>query len=134
MKKVPKYKGSVLLIAVFVIALLSTLVIGMLQINTEEIQIAQYQVNAAKAMLITEAGLNDAFAELRDNSGWTAGFTNKAFSDGSYTVAVTGSLPNLTVNSTGIWNNSLGATIEADVTLSDSSPYIIRVDALRVNE
>ena len=127
-------KGSVILIAVFAIALLATLVMGILQMNTEEIQLMVNHINAVEAQAIAEAGLNDAFAELRDDSSWTTGFTNKSFSGGSYTVTVAGALPNLTLESTGTSDQSFASRVEADVTVGQNSPYIIRIDNLRINE
>ena len=126
--------GSVLLIAIFATALLSAVVIGMLQMNTEEIQVMRNQIYAAQALAIAEAGLNDAFSELRVDSSWDDGFTDKSFNDDSYTVTVSGTLPNLTITSTGTSSQGFVARVEADVTVSGLSPYIIRIDNLRINE
>jgi len=126
--------GSVMLITIFVIALLSMLVCGMLQMNTEEIQLMQNQIYASVARTIAEAGLNDAYYELRSDSSWTTGFSDKSFDDGSYTVTVAGTLPNLTITSTGTSSRGFASKVEVDVTVGDSDPYIIRVDELRVNE
>lgn len=134
MKTKRKNNGSVMLMTVYVIAMMSALVIGMLQMNTEEVQLMQNHVNLAGAVATAEAGLNDAFYELRNDSSWTTGFTDKAFNGGTYTVTVSGTLPTLTVQSTGTSAQSFVARVEADVTVSTSSPYIIRVDNLRVNE
>ena len=134
MKIRQKNNGSVLLIAVFVIALLSALVMGMAQMNTEEIQLMRNHIFAAYALATAEAGLNDAFSEIRADPNWADGFTDKAFNGGSYTVTVTGSLPNRTITSTGISSEGFVAKVEADVTISSSSPYIIRIDNLRINE
>ena len=83
MKTKVRNDGSVMLMAVFVIALLSILVMGMLEMNTEEIQLMQNQIYAAEALATAEAGLNDAFAEIRADSSWTTGFTDKGFNGGS---------------------------------------------------
>lgn len=120
--------------AVFVIAMLSALVIGMLQMNTEEVQLMQNHVNSAVAMAIAEAGLNNAFAEIRMIDTWDSGFDGKSFSSGSYTVKVSGALPELTIESTGTSAQGFIARVEADVTIGTSSPYAIRVDNLRINE
>jgi hypothetical protein len=127
-------KGSVMLVAIFAIALLSTLVCGMLQMNTEEIQLMQNQIYAAGARAVAEAGLNDAYYELRSDSSWTTGFSSKSFDGGSYTVAVTGSLPSLTITSTGTSSQGFVSKVAADVTVGTVSPFVIRVDELRVNE
>ena len=65
MKVKVKNNGMVFLITVFVIALLAVLTMGILQMNTEEIQLMQNQIYAAEALVTAEAGLNDAFAEIR---------------------------------------------------------------------
>jgi len=135
MKSGFKNNGSVLLITIFVVALLSAITIGILQMNTEEIQLMRNQIRAAEALATAEAGLNDAFSELRTDPNWSAGFINKAFNGGSYTVdAITGTLPNLTITSTGTSSQGFVARVGSDVTVSSSSPYIIRIDSLRINE
>jgi hypothetical protein len=133
MKRKFGHNGSVLLIAIFVTALLSAVVIGILQMNTEEMQLMLNQIYAAEALATAEAGLNDAFAELRADSSWTAGFTDKAFAGGSYSVTVTGSLPNLIISSTGTSSHGFVAKVETDVSVGGSAPYVIRIDEMRVN-
>jgi len=116
--------------AIFATALLSVLVMGMLQMNTEEIQIVQNQIFAAEALAIAEAGLNDAFSELRVDPNWNAGFTDKAFNDGSYTVNVNGS----TITSTGTSSRGFVGRARVDATIATTSPYVIRIDHFRINE
>ena len=126
-----------LLIAIIVAVMLAVLTMGILQMNTEEIQLMQNQVYAAQALATAEAGLNDAFKELRADSSWTTGFTDKTFNgdaDDTYTVTVTGTLPNLTIVSEANSPQSFVARVEADVTVGTGSPYIIRIDNLRINE
>lgn len=129
-----KNSGSVLLMTVLVIAFLSALVSGILHVNTEEIQLMRNQIFAAEALAVSEAGLNDAFSMLRSDCGWGDGFSGKSFNRGSYTVTVSGSLPNLTIRSVGTSAQNYTARMEADITVSDDSPYIIRIDNLRINE
>lgn len=129
-----RQKGSVTLMVIFVIALLSMLVTGMLQINTEEIQLMQNYIYAAQSKAIAEAGLNAAFAQLRSNSSWTTGFSAVNFADGTYTVKVSGSLPNLTLESMSSTSKGYASIFEADITVGMTSPYVLRVDQLRVNQ
>jgi Tfp pilus assembly protein PilX len=129
-----KNNGSVMLIAIFTIALLSAIVIGMLEMNTEELQLMRNQIFAAHAITVAEAGLNDALAEIRSDNTWTTGFTDKSFNGGLYTVTVAGSLPNRTVTSNSTSSEGFAARVEADLTVGDSSPYVIRIDNLRINE
>jgi hypothetical protein len=128
--------GSIMLIAIFAIALLSAVVIGILQMNTEEIQLMQNQIYAAQALATAEAGLNDAFSELRDDDEWLGPLTSEPFNDGLYNVSITGTLPNLTIESEGISAQGFVARVKADVTVdtSDSSDHTIRIDNLRINE
>ena len=133
MKKRWNKNGSVLLIVVFVIALLSAIVAGIVQTSTEELMLLQNHQSSSQAMAIAQAGLNDAFSELRTDSGWTAGFSGKSFSSGSYDVSVSGALPNLTVESTST-SNGYNSKVSADISVSSSSPYIIRIDDFRINE
>ncbi len=130
MKVKVENNGSVLLVAIFVIALLAVLTMGILQMNTEEIQLMRNQIYAAGALATAEAGLNDALSEIRADSSWTTGFTDKAFNSGTYTVDVNGT----TITSTGTSSQGFVARVEADVTVSTSSPYVIRIDNLRINE
>ena len=74
------------------------------------------------------------FAQIRTSRDWSSGFSNKSFEGGSYTVTVTGTLPNRTIESTGTTSQGFVARLDADVTISSSSPYIIRIDSLRINE
>jgi Tfp pilus assembly protein PilX len=129
-----KNNGSVLLITIFATALLSAITIGILQINTEEIQLMRNQIYAAEALAIAEAGLNDAFNELRVDSSWNTGFSNKVFDDDSYTVTVSGTLPSLTITSIGTSAQGFVARVEADIVVGSVSPYIIRMDSFRINE
>ena len=122
------------MITIFATALLSAITIGILQMNTEEIQLMRNQIYAAQALAITEAGLNDAFSELRVDSSWNSGFSNKVFDDGSYTVTVSGTLPNLTITSTGTSSQGFVARVEADIRVGSVSPYLIVIDGLRINE
>lgn len=131
-KEKKRNQGSVMIMAIFVIALLSALVTGMLQINTEEIMLMQNHVNASKAMAVAEAGLNDAFAQIRQDDEWDDGFDNKAFSSHSYSVDVSDSP--LTVESTGTLAQGFVAKIAAEIVVSGSNPHTISITTLRINE
>lgn len=126
--------GSALIVTVFAVALLAMLTSGILEITTEDIQIMRNHIYAAEALATADAGLNDAFAQLRSDSGWTSGFTNKAFGSSTYTVTVTGTAPNLTVTSTGVTSQVFTARVDADVTTALVAPYVVRIDQVRINE
>ncbi len=122
--------GSVLLVVVVLVALLAATVMGHLQVNAEEIQLMQNHIHGVEAMAVAEAGLNDALARLRADSGWRDGFTDKPFDVGSYTVSVAGS----TITSTAMTSHGFVVRLEADVTTAPSGPpYLVRIDELRIN-
>lgn len=126
-----KNTGSVLLIVVLLAALLAATVAGHLQINAEEIQLMQNHIGGVEALATAEAGLNDALAQLRSDSGWHSGYVDKPFNGGSYSVTIDGP----TIRSTGVASGGFTATMEAKVTLaSNGPPYLIRIDSLRINE
>jgi len=126
-------KGSVLLIAVFTIAVITVLVGGMLAITTEQLQLLSNQTSSAQAFQVAEAGINDAMASLRSNRTWNAGFTNKTFWIGSYTVDINNiDLPTVVIRSVAA-ANGYTARMTAQVTVGDSSPYAVRMDNLRIN-
>jgi len=131
MGKRTKNSGSVFLIVVFAIALMATITVGILVMTTEELQLMQNQLYAAQAMCTAEAGLNDAFARIRTNPSATS-FTN-TFNGGTYNVTVTGTPPTQ-ITSFATTLQGYVTRVVADVTVSASSPYIIRIDDLRVNE
>ena len=135
MKVKHKNNGVIMLITVFIVTLLSAVVMGIMQINRNEIQLVQDQIFAAQAIATAEAGLNNAFAYIRIDDEWTDGFDGKVFDGGAYNVSVTGTLPNRTIVSEGTTSNGFVARVEADVTVSTSgSDNIVRIDNLRVNE
>jgi len=129
------YNGSVFLVTVFVIALLATITAGILQLSAEELKISSNQLNAAEALATAEAGLNDAFARIREDSSCIDTFPfTESFNGGSYTVSAEGSLPDPNIISEATSAAGFVARVKAEVTIGSTSPYIIRIDKLRVNE
>ena len=113
--------GSVLVMVVFIVALMAAVVMGILQINTEEIQLMQNHVCAARA---------EAVAQLHSDSSWDTGFADKPFEGGSYTVVANGS----TLTATGTTAEGFSARLDVKVTLSsDGPPYGVTIDRLRIN-
>jgi len=131
MSKDCRKRGVVLIMVVFVVALLGAMVMGMLQMNTEEIQIMQNHIRAVEALAIAEAGLNDALAQLRLDSSWDAGFAEKPFAGGAYTVVV--AAPQITSVATSA--HGYVARVQAEVTVAAGDPpHRINIDSIRVNE
>jgi type II secretory pathway component PulK len=132
MKVELKNDGVALLIVVFVIALLAAVAIGMLQLNTEDIQLVQNQINAAQAIATAEAGLNDALSRIRLSGDPNTSISSTSFNGGSYTV--TGGS---TITSTGTTAQGFVAKVGADVTVGHRGTdpnIIIRIDKFRINE
>lgn len=123
--------GVVLITVVFVAALLAAIVTGMLQMNTEDIQVAQNHARAAEALAVAEAGLNDALAQLRADATWNTGYEKKAFAGGMYTVMIDGTQ----ITSLGTSAQGFVAKVWADVDISAGSPpHTIEIDSIKVNE
>ena len=93
----------------------------------------QNQSGAAESMATAEAGLNDAFSRIYQ--GNDPNIAGESFNGGSYSVtAGTSPVSDLLITSTGISSQGFTAKIEADITIGSSSPYIVRIDKLRINE
>jgi len=127
-----KNSGSVFLVVVFAIALIATVTVGIMVMTTEELQLMQNQLYAAQAIAVAEAGLNDTLAKIRRGLSWPT--TGSLTGYGTYTIAYEGALPDPNIISTGVSSQGYTARIKAEVTVGTSSPYIIRIDKLRINE
>ena len=133
-----KNNGSVFIMSVFVIAMLSTLVTGMLKVTSTDIQLVRNQIWASQALALAEGGLNAAMAELREDPTWQTGLDNMAvpaienFTGGEYNVEIDGGQISITAT-VDSWQGYT-ATIQADVTVSSDEPHIVRIDEYRINE
>jgi len=127
-------QGSAMILAVFIIALAAALVMGMLQLNTEQALLLRNQIGLTRAAAVAESGLNDALARLRSDIRWNEGFADKAFGEGRYTVSVEGMVPRLVVTSVGRTNENFCVRLKARIFTDDASPpYRIRIEQLRMN-
>lgn len=133
MKKLLGNNGSVLLVVIFAIALMSAVTIGILQMHTEDVQLMQNQINSVQALATAEAGLNDSLSRIRAGADPNIGTT--AFNGGTYDVnAGASAVSDLLLTSTGVNSQGFTARVEADVTIGTTSPYVVRIDNLRINE
>lgn len=143
--------GSILLITVFAIAMLSTLVVGILEANTSEIQLVQNQLNAAKVLALAEAGLNAVMAQIRLDITWRSDVPTEEqmdtwedawedsikpdgaveFAGGFYTVGFDGTKI-VIMSGVDTWPG-YSASAVAEVTVSADYPHIIRIDNLKIN-
>lgn len=122
--------GSVLLVVVVLAALVAAVVMGHLEINTEEMQLVQNHTGGAEALAIAEAGLNEALAQLRQDPDWREGFREKPFEGGAYTVVVDDS----TVTSTAVTARGFVARMKAEVVKGSGGPDSAwPVKGLRIN-
>lgn len=124
--------GSVLLIVIFLASLMSILVVGILQVNTEELQLMRNQMYAAESLATAEAGLNHALSEIRLDDEWDDGFNDEQFNGGSYVVEVDGGEE---IESIGTSAQGFVTRITAEITVASSGPpYVVRIDSIRINE
>lgn len=130
-RKRHRQAGTVLLIAIFIVALLSAVVMGILEVSTLDIQIMQNQVYAAEARMTALAGLNDAVAQLRLDSEWDDGFSDKTFNGGTYSVTIKQG----DIEAAGTSSQGFTCVVSAEYTAFFlSPPHEIRLGALRINE
>jgi hypothetical protein len=124
-------KGSVLLVVVLLVALLAATVTGHLQVNAEEIRLMRNHLHGAEALALAEAALNEALAVMRQDPGWSAGFRDRVFDGGTYSVFVDGSHIRCSATTAA----GYVATLVAEVTIApDGPPHTITIDSLRLNE
>lgn len=124
-------RGVALLMVVFVIALLTTAVSGIIQLNSEELQVMTNHVGMVQAHAIAEAGIANAIARKRMDPAWDQGFQRHRFAEGTYSVAVDGT----TLTSTGCSSQGYQARMTVDISILGSiPPYDIRVNAVRLNQ
>jgi hypothetical protein len=122
--------GSVLLVVVLLVALLAAVVMGHLQVNTEEIQLVQNHAGGVEALMLAEAGLNEALARLGQDPRWNAGFRDKPFGRGTYTVVLDGS----TLTSTAVTSRGFVAQVQAEVAKTPGMPpRAVRIEQWRIN-
>jgi Tfp pilus assembly protein PilX len=126
-------RGSVLLLVLFILALSAALVIGMLQLTTEEVLQLRNQMELARALCVSEAGLNDAIAEIREDVHWNTGFSGKAFYEDAYSVTVSGTAPSLTLVSTGTTSSGYAARLEAQIRADVNPPHAVTIQSIRIN-
>ena len=127
-----KQAGTALIMVVFVVALLSAVVMGILQLNVVEIQIMQNHVNAVEARMVAQAGLNDAVSRLRLDSEWDDGFEDRAFNGGTHTVTVSNQDE---IEATRTSAQGFTCVVTAAFTATSTNPpHTIRMGALRINE
>ncbi len=120
-------KGSVLaFIVIFMGAFVIMATVMYKQVRTRIYSAVYYSKNV-QALYISEAGLQDALQQLKDNPSWTTGFSNKSFGKGNYTVTVdTGVSPVSIVSISSVHDmrvsgDNINRSIVAEVQISNGS-------------
>ncbi|MEW6410975.1 MAG: PilX N-terminal domain-containing pilus assembly protein [Candidatus Zixiibacteriota bacterium] len=100
MRALANQRGSALLIALALMALLTVVAITALDRSTTDVDMSYNQLHDDQAFYIAEAGINRACAELSNDLSWRSGFTCVAFNDGQYTVTLDDSTTNASLADT----------------------------------
>jgi type II secretory pathway component PulK len=120
-------KGIALILVLFTMLFISLLVVAFVDLATIDQQIVTNQVRDLQAGFISDAGVETAVYELRQDSGYSGTGGNVEFPSGSgntYNVAVSGS----TITSTGTVSD-FSRTIEVDFSISGASAlYTVRIN------
>jgi len=115
---------------VFVVALLATAVCGIIQLNTEELQVMNNHLGMVQSHAIAEAGIEDAIAHKRLDPTWQQG-VQRRLGGGDYSVTVEGE----TLTSIGRSAEGYQTMLSVDITiLGEKTPHTIRTDAVRLNQ
>ncbi len=91
-KKVSSQSGAVLLFALGVMLILFIIGMRFLSVTASRQMVSNNQKDSLQAQLIAEAGIADALHELEKDRNWRAGFGNKVFAGGTYSVSIKGSI------------------------------------------
>ena len=105
-KALASEKGTAILIALALIAMLSAVAIMSVDRSTTDIELSYNQLSEEKAFYSAEAGLVRAMVELNKDSDWRGPLKEEKIDDGIYAVVILDS----------VWNPALGDTILARAT------------------
>ncbi|MEK7298880.1 MAG: hypothetical protein AAB066_03225 [Candidatus Margulisiibacteriota bacterium] len=132
--KIERSTGSVLVMAVFLIGMVTILVSAHALVINTDLQIVKNVIYTNEARNVAEAGIEDAISELRNNYLWQAGFSDKAFpinATSTYTVTVLNNYPSITLDSVGNVLGQYQCHIRVQLIVMGAplaAPYAIRVD------
>jgi len=125
-------RGSIMIMTMFAISLLSTLIIGFLSVVTTDLMISRHDAWSRQALYVAESGAMEAIYQLTQNRTWNRGFSNMMLTAGQYySVSIDNQDPIVRITSTG---EALDYTriIEAQVAIVStlrSGEYKLRVDS-----
>ena len=121
-------RGSAILIALAILTILSTVAIMAVNQSNDEIDMSFNQLHEEQAFYIADAGLKMAIKELNNDNSWRAGFADKNFGEGVFSVTVSDSSTDSTlsdtilVTSTG-WRDGTNTTVEASLVQTFKTPF-----------
>ena len=87
-KNLRNSNGSALVIALLMMIMLSFLTIASVTTSVQDMGISYNTKEKTRAFYIAEAGIERAFAQLKDSVQWRTGYTNATFGGGAYSVVV----------------------------------------------
>ncbi len=85
-KRLNTNRGSALLIALLLTAMLSLIAIMAVDTSNTDIELAYNQSNLESAFYNAEAGAKRAFVALNDDDDWRTGYNNTGFGQGAFSV------------------------------------------------
>lgn len=91
-----------MVLSLVALTVVSILAVGVYSVTRAMVRESVYQLRLAQAQALAEAGMENALLQLRLTPGWRAGYTDKAFGGGSYTVTFS--------TTTSLWITSRGAS------------------------
>lgn len=128
MNKLNNNKGAAMLIALVLMALLTTVAIMAVNRSTTDVELSFNQQHEEKAFYIAEAGAKLAYYKLDEDLEWRDGYNDVNYGDGSYTVSITDSSTNsalydtVIIRSTGTFDKGM-TVIEIEVVPSTINPF-----------
>lgn len=127
-----KEKGSVLIMTVFAIGLLSILITGMMVVLSSEIHTASQDAWARQAGYVAETAIAESMYQLTLNDDWDTGFTNESFdSNQHYSALIINNKPQVTIQASGT-AHGITRQIETSLVIIDKAPdgkFKLRVDS-----
>ncbi|MEK9657365.1 MAG: hypothetical protein VW378_03190 [bacterium] len=127
-----KEKGSVLVMTLFAIALLSILITGIMVVLSSEIHIASQDAWARQAGFVAETAIAESMYQLTLNDNWNTGFTNEPFgTDQQYSALIINKNPLVTIHASGT-AHGVTRQIEASLVIIDKTTtgkFALRVDS-----
>lgn len=116
-------RGMMLAPVMGILAIIASLALSYTALTLYNHKILLNDKQGEQALFIAEAGIEDALHELKLNSSWRTGFSNKSFASGSYSVSV---------SSTSWLNvsNALAIQSEGHITQSRAKSVITAIIAL----